>query len=208
MMTILRKAEYRALRGMSLSGRVLDLGGTRSSEYHRLFTGEFSITTANLSPEADIVCDFEHPLPIESESYDAVLLINVLEHIFEYRQLLNEATRVLRPDGTIIIIVPFLFPYHASPDDFHRYTASALERALIAAQCKDVRVEALGSGVCAARWLFLERLLPGPLRFVSMFITPLATGIDWLIVAVVRALRKSYVPSDYALGFIATAKKV
>lgn len=205
-MTILRKAEYRSLAGTPLSGRVLDLGGHKSSEYHRLFTGKFEITTANLSNKADIVCDFEQPLPIESKSYDAVLLINVLEHIFEYRQLLGEVARILRLGGTVIIVVPFLFPYHASPDDFHRYTASALTRALSSAGFESIRVTALGSGVCAARWVLIERLLPRFLNPLSFIINPLTAMGDWLLVGLARLLGKKYLPSDYPLGYTVTAR--
>jgi SAM-dependent methyltransferase len=205
-MTILRKAEHAALRVEKLSGSVLDLGGHPRSEYAALFQGTFKRTTANLSPDADIRCDFEEPLPIASASYDAVLLVNVLEHIFEYRQLLGEAARILRPHGHILIVVPFLFPYHASPQDYHRYTASALTRALSGAGFSDITVVALGSGVCAARWLFIERLLPAPLRPLSLIAVPLTALGDRLLFALARALGKKYDPADYAIGFKATAR--
>lgn len=205
-MTILRKAEYRSLAGIALSGRVLDLGGSRDSAYHRLFAGNFSVTTANLSPGADIACDFERPLPIGSGKYDAVLLINVLEHVFEYRQLLGETVRVLRPGGTIIIVVPFLFPYHASPNDFHRYTATALSRALSSAGFEGITIATLGSGVCAARWVLIERLLPRILSPLSLIANPLTAAGDWLVAVLARLLGKKYLASDYALGYTAMAR--
>lgn len=205
-MTILRKAEYRSLTGITLSGRALDLGGNKDSEYHRLFTGDFSVTTANLSSGADVVCDFERPLPIESGTYDTVLLINVLEHVFEYRQLLREAARVLRPGGAIVIVVPFLFPYHASPNDFHRYTATALSRALSSTGFESITIVALGSGVCAARWALIERLLPRVLSPLSLAVAPFVTAGDWFLVKIARLLGKKYLASDYALGYTTTAR--
>jgi SAM-dependent methyltransferase len=205
-MTITRKAEYRSLRGVSLSGDVLDLGGSRGSEYHRLFSGTFSVETANISAGADITCDFEEPLPIKSGRYDVVLLINVLEHIFEYRQLLGEAARILRPRGRVVIVVPFLFPYHPSPNDFHRYTATGLSRALTLAGFEDVECAALGSGVCAARWALIERLLPRSAQAISHVAVPLVTASDWLLARCARLLGKKYQPSDYALGYTVTAR--
>jgi len=170
-----------------------------------MFKGNFTRTTANLSPDADIKCDFEKPLLIESAQYDGALLVNVLEHIFEYRQLLNETHRILKPRGRVIILVPFMFPYHPSPGDFHRYTASALERALATSGFRDIRVTALGSGVCAARWLFIERLLPRPLRFLSILAVPMTASFDSLFTRLARLIGKKYQPSDYAIGFRATA---
>ena len=205
-MTILRKAEYRSLVGTPLSGRVLDLGGRKGSAYYQLFTGDFSITTANLSSDSDIVCDFEQPLPIESEKYDAVLLINVLEHIFEYRQLLGEVARVLRPGGMVIIVVPFLFPYHASPDDFHRYTAKALEHMLVVAGFEGAHITTLGSGVCASCWMLIERLLPRFLSPLSRISNPFVALCDWLFSRLAHLLGKKYLASDYALGYTAVAR--
>ncbi|HRH24002.1 MAG TPA: class I SAM-dependent methyltransferase [Candidatus Paceibacterota bacterium] len=209
-MTILRKAEHQALAGFPLSGKVLDLGGDTRSDYRNMFSGDYAITTVNMLPEAkpDILADLEEPLPIEDASYDAVLLINVMEHVFEYRALLLECARVLRPGGTIVIIVPYLFPYHASPHDYHRYSAEALSRALLISGFKDDVVRPLGSGIISARVVLTERLLPGAVQSVlALILHPLAGMLDGLFSSLARLLRKKYSPSDYALGFLASAKK-
>lgn len=208
-MTILRKAEHEALRGITLSGNVLDLGGDARSEYRTCFSGVFSITTANLDDATmpDIRADLETSLPVADGSYDAVLLINVLEHIFEYRKLLSEAARVVKEGGMLVIAVPYMFPYHPSPHDFHRYSKAALEKALSVSGFREIRVIPLGSGVFAARWLFIERLLPRlfyPLTYVAQ---PLAGFCDALFTTLARMARKKYRPSDYALGFVAVARK-
>ncbi|HVW71533.1 MAG TPA: methyltransferase domain-containing protein, partial [Candidatus Paceibacterota bacterium] len=159
------------------------------------------------SAKPDQLADLEQPLALPDSSFDSVLLMNLLEHIFEYRALLGECARVVKPGGRIVIVVPYLFPYHASPDDFHRYSASALRRALTAAGYTAVNTVALGTGVFAARWLFIERLLPRPLAFLSAIMVPCAHGADWLFSAVARAAGKKYDPADYALGFLVTATK-
>lgn len=207
MRTILRTAEHATLSEEVLSGTVIDLGGHPNSEYAKFIRGDFRRVTANLSPDADIQSDFEKPLPMDTASYDAALLINVLEHIFEYRQLLAETHRILTTGARVIIVVPFLFPYHASPEDYHRYTRSALEKALHAAGFKDIRIVALGSGVCAARWLLIERLLPRPLQFIAPIIARASALFDGMFTKFARVMGKKYQPSDYALGFKATATK-
>lgn len=67
------------------------------------------------------------PLPFESEAFDTVLLTDVLEHVAEPDQLIAEITRVLRPGGKFVLGVPFLYPIHEQPYDFHRYTQFKLE---------------------------------------------------------------------------------
>lgn len=208
-MTLLRKAEHQALSRISLSGDVLDLGGEKRSKYALQIATEARVTTFNISPElgADIVANLEESLPIPDNSYDHALLMNVLEHVFEYRLLLGECARVVRPGGSIVIVVPYLFPYHASPSDFHRYSKEALVRALTSAGFSDIEVSPLGSGVFSAQWLFLERLLPGRIQDLLAPIThSTVQGADVLFTALARRLRKKYDPADYALGFCATAK--
>jgi SAM-dependent methyltransferase len=180
------------------------------ASYHALFKGTYTITTANLNPddEPDILCNLEEKLSIDDSSYDGVLLINVLEHIFEYRQLAQECARVVRPGGTIVVVVPFLFPVHPSPDDFHRYTKSALEKMLEKSGFSDITVTALGTGVFAVRWILIERLLPGFLRPLSYIANPLTRVADALFMRLARLIGKKYQPSDYPLGYVAVARRV
>lgn len=208
--SLLRLEEHKALASVSLSGRVLDLGGDKNSEYLRFIGGNFETTSVNMSEDArpDIFHDLEKPLPLSDASYDHVLLINVLEHIFEYQALLSEACRVVRPGGSIVIVVPYLFPVHPSPDDFHRLTKTALERALQKAGFADSRITALGSGVFAAQYLLLDRLLPKPLRAVSFFTWRyVVRALDTLLVQIANLLGKHYLPEEYALGYCAVARK-
>lgn len=208
--TLLRSAEYKALEGITLSGNVLDLGGDVRSDYRKLFKGDPLYTSVNLDTKTvpDIVHDLEKPLPIEAASYEHVLLINVLEHVYEYRQLLEEAVRVLKPGGTIVIVVPFLFPVHPSPDDFYRFSESALHKELARVGVAVISSKALGTGVFAARYLLLDRLLPGPLRLLgSCTIRPLVCVCDSIFAGLAKIMRKKYVPSEYALGYCIVGRK-
>lgn len=45
-------------------------------------------------------------LPFKPESFDILTLWNVLEHVSNYRGLLSEAVRVLRPGGYLYIVCP------------------------------------------------------------------------------------------------------
>ena len=205
---MLRSDEHRILATMKLSGEVLDLGGDSRSTYAVTLGEGAHVTTVNISQEtgADVIADLEKPLPLKDSSYDGVMLMNVLEHVFEYRALLSECARVLRSGGRAVIVVPYMFPYHASPSDFHRYSKEALTRALEAAGFPVDAVTPLGSGVFAARWLFIERLLPGKLQNLLAPITHTWMRMaDGLFTKLARALKKQYDPSDYALGFCVTA---
>lgn len=208
--TILRAAEHAALKTLNLSGSILDLGGDGRSEYRKLIQGNHTFTTINLDEKAapDILHDLEKPLPLANESYDHVLLINVLEHVYEYRQLLAESARVVRPGGAVVIVVPFLFPVHPSPNDFWRFTEEALRRECDVVNLSVKQVTVLGSGVFTARYVMLDRLLPFPVRLASLYTFRLFVKvIDSFLALLAKRVGKKYDPADYALGYVVHARK-
>ncbi|OGC88924.1 hypothetical protein A2419_01005 [Candidatus Adlerbacteria bacterium RIFOXYC1_FULL_48_26] len=206
--SLLRLEEHRAMSNIELSGSVLDLGGDKRSNYKDFFKGEFSVTTLNLDEKThpDITHDLEFPLPVENASFDGVLLINVLEHVFEYRQLIEGAAGAMRPGGTMVIVVPFLFPVHPSPRDFHRFTSDALTQELERVGLKVLSIEALGGGVFSAGYVLLDRLLPKPLRLCNFYtFRYVVYALDNLASQAAKITGKKYRSEDYALGFCVKA---
>jgi SAM-dependent methyltransferase len=53
-----------------------------------------------------LLCADGYHLPFADESFRAVLLVAVLEHTSEPWRLVAEARRVLKPGGTVVIVVP------------------------------------------------------------------------------------------------------
>lgn len=208
--TLLRQEEHSALARLRLEGSVLDLGGDKKGEYLSHLGSKVQVTTLNLDPKThpDILHDLEVPLPVSDNLFDHVLLINVLEHIYDYRQLLSEAVRVVRPGGSIVVVIPFLFPLHPSPDDFRRFSANALKREIEAAGAVPGPITALGTGVFSARYVLLDRLMPAPIRFASRYLSrPFVRLADATFTSIARLTKRKYSPDDYALGFCVQATK-
>lgn len=209
--SILRRYEDKALATLEVAGDVLDIGGDTRSVYRQYFAHDSRVTTINLDQSAkpDFSLDLEKSLGGNGleKRFDEVLLINVLEHIYRAEGLLADAGACARPGGRVVVVVPFLFPVHPSPKDFRRFTDEALRRMFSDAGCTDVTVQALGSGVFASTTLAFERLMPTPIRWlISTFVHPVVAVIDAAFAATARILGKAYLPSDYALGYIATAR--
>ncbi len=75
----------------------------------------------------DYKVDLNKPLDIfNSESFDTILLADVLEHIVNPGLLFSEMTRILNPSGRIILFVPFYYWVHSNPHDYYRYTKFSL----------------------------------------------------------------------------------
>jgi len=69
----------------------------------------------------DVVCSLD-ALPFRAASVDAFVSRSVIEHVRAPSTVVCEFDRCTRPGGYGIHMMPFLFPFHASPVDYHRFT--------------------------------------------------------------------------------------
>ena len=91
--------------------------------------------------KADIVANLNEKLPIDSEVADTAISISVLEHLYNPKTMLNEAYRILRPNGKLILQVPWQWWIHEAPYDYHRYTPYALEKMLEEGGFNEIEIE-------------------------------------------------------------------
>ena len=69
--------------------------------------------------------------PFGDASFDCILCIEVLEHAQDPQLLLAEVARVLRPQGTLLLTVPWSARQHHLPHDYHRFTRERLQALLL-----------------------------------------------------------------------------
>jgi len=69
----------------------------------------------------DVVCDL-NSLPFKPLSVDAFVSRSVLEHVRNPAKIMRQFHRCTKVGGFTMHLIPFLFPFHASPYDFQRYT--------------------------------------------------------------------------------------
>lgn len=129
-------------------GRVLDIGGKKDGKKGRfrppLETCE-SWQYVNIDPATspDFLASADS-LPTEDSKFDCVLLAETLEHLEFPEKALAEAWRVLKPGSYLYLTVPFLFPVHADPHDFQRWTPEKFRRVLGNLGFKEITVEPMG----------------------------------------------------------------
>lgn len=78
-----------------------------------------------ISKITNICCD-AHNLPLKNLCVEAILCLSMLEHVQQPQTVISEMHRVLKPKGKIFVVVPFIFGFHGSPNDFHRWTIEGL----------------------------------------------------------------------------------
>jgi len=79
-------------------------------------------------------------LPFPKDSFDGVVLTEVLEHCTHPALAVSEVFRVLKPSGLLLVTSPFLWPDHRTADypDYWRFTEQAW--ALLLAAFRDVTI--------------------------------------------------------------------
>ena len=171
--SLLRATLNYRLKKEFLEGHILDLGSGGDDRYSSYIPRSKDSTYSLFDvKQGEKHVDFEtDTLPYETASYQTVLLLNVLEHIFNYGHLLEETRRIKKNDGMLIGYVPFLHWYHKDPHDYFRYTHESLEKILHNAGYTEVTIEKIYRGPYNTAFQMIHPTLP---VFVRPFIfTPL-----------------------------------
>ncbi len=182
------------LKDEVLVGKVMDIGGGKSSDYLSFMKRSKDVDFISFDIKAGIVIDFENDsLPLQTDSCDTVIFLNVMEHVFNYQHIANEVVRIVKPGGQLIGFVPFLMWYHADHRDFFRYTHEALDLIFNRAEATHVIIEPVSHGPFTASLQMLSQLLP---RFLNIPLLVLFYAID----ALYLKLKPSQI-GRYALGY-------
>jgi SAM-dependent methyltransferase len=84
-----------------------------------------------------------YEIPLESDSFDTILMTELLEHLEDPQRALSEAHRLLKPGGSLILTTPFVWTLHEEPRDFYRYTPHGLRHLLERVGLLEVEVRPL-----------------------------------------------------------------
>lgn len=74
-----------------------------------------------LAPDTHIIAD-AHDVPFVDNTFDAVFAISVLEHVMDPYRVVSEIQRVLKPDGHVYAVTPFMQQVHMGPFDVTRFS--------------------------------------------------------------------------------------
>ncbi|WP_035714021.1 class I SAM-dependent methyltransferase [Azorhizobium doebereinerae] len=88
-------------------------------------------------------------LPMADDSFDALMCIEVLEHVPDPAALLADMWRVLKPGGQLILTVPWSARIHHIPHDYSRFTRFGLARRLATAGFVAPEIRERGNDIAA-----------------------------------------------------------
>jgi SAM-dependent methyltransferase len=187
--------------------RVLTIGA--AGDVHRLLAQHaeqqtFSVTSCDIDQkyQPDIlgdICTFD----FGEQTFDVIVLSEVLEHVHSPHLAIRNIHSLLRPDGRLILTVPFIFPIHERPHDYFRYTRYGLE--FLLSEFKNVNIRERNSWAEAINALAL-RLVVDKNR-ASRLVAPLFVLGAFVKLPFVLLLGKLVQTDLMTTGYVVTASK-
>lgn len=174
------------IKSFPAKGRVLEIGSGSKWRYVD------NSTTQNIDPDvgADIVSDAEDMSDIKNGSFDTVYCVEVIEHAYEPQAVVDEAYRVLKEGGTLLLSTPFNLEIHAERD-FRRFTKYGLE--YLVRNFSEVEIHQNGGRFSVLFHFFRT-------SWIGKFTYPIWNNLGFY-------LDKIFPTDKIALGYVVIAKK-
>jgi SAM-dependent methyltransferase len=112
-------------------------------------------------------------MPLDSDSFDGAICIEVLEHAKNPDFLISEIARVLKTNSLLVLTVPWSARRHHVPNDFHRFSRERLFHLLYEHGFINIIIEERGNdiGAIASKFIVILARLVLPKNKASLFWT-------------------------------------
>lgn len=205
--SLFRKLTYKKLSEIKIDGKIIDLGGIKNADYHTFLGEKSSITVVNSDKNTnpDVLHNLENALvSIADNCYDGALMINLLEHIYNYNIPISESNRILKRGGKLIAVIPFVYYIHSSPNDYFRYSKQSIEKILEDNDFSEIQIEEIGYGAFSAAYNLIHRFFP---LFTNLIFERVAIGLDIFVKFISKKSGKKYSGEEYPIGYFVKAVK-
>lgn len=133
-----------AAKKIPAHARVLD-AGAGPCPYKSFFKHTRYEATDFIDPHKilDFTCNLDD-IPKDSNTYDAVISTEVLEHVEYPQAVMNEMYRILKKGGKLFLTTPQGWMIHQAPYNYYYFTKYGLESLLKNAGFKNYKIQPMG----------------------------------------------------------------
>ncbi|MBN8737263.1 MAG: class I SAM-dependent methyltransferase [Xanthomonadales bacterium] len=150
----------------------------------------------------DVFCDLSQTLPFAAGTFDTLLSSDVIEHLPNPELAFSEMSRLLKPNGILLLNTPFLYMLHEVPNDYYRFTRYAIKHLLDMAGLELVRLEEIG-GYGAV----ITDLVSKAMSALPLIGPPMASLIQGIGLLASGGLRSTPALIRFPIGYFLVAQK-
>ena len=193
------------IKKFNLQGSILDMGSKKSplnvtnyikSNNRITYLDKYS----NISKDLKVDLEKEYS-DSENIKFNNVILMNVLEHIYNYQNCMNICNFFLKKKGIILGSTPFYFQVHGSPNDYFRYTSEALILILKKSGFYEIEIKVLAGGIFICFFNSISRITQ-KLLFLNNIIFVTCQLLDFIL-----SLFSKNLKLKFPLGYFFKGKK-
>jgi SAM-dependent methyltransferase len=151
--------------------KVLDLGCGSNPYYHKCIKCDIYCLDIKKTKISDVV-GTASSLPFKDRMFDAVISVNSFYYFNNPFDSIKEVSRILKKNGKLLILMPFIYPIHDAPHDKYRFTEYGI-RNLLKEDFIIKRLHSLGGIFNLPAVMFhslikgARLMVPKPLRFIT-----------------------------------------
>ncbi|MBU90157.1 hypothetical protein CMO94_01340 [Candidatus Woesearchaeota archaeon] len=127
---LIRRKILRLFRGLfKNSDIVLDIGCGQNPYYHQSIKAKIVCADIALTKKTQVVCN-AISLPLKKSRFDGIVCVNSLYYYDNPFKSVKEFSHILKKNGKLVIIMPFIYPIHDVPIDKYRFTEYGIKQLL------------------------------------------------------------------------------
>ncbi len=198
----------------NITGEVIDIGCGRKP-YRNLFQVSKYIGMdieqsghSHINEDIDVFYDGK-TFPFENATFDNAICNQVLEHVFNPDEFLIETNRILKPNGYLLLTIPFSWDEHEQPFDYARYSSFGIRHLLLKHGFEVIEIKKTANNISAVFQLLNSYFYKITLT-KNGFINLLIGIIYGLPINIVGSILGLILPknNDFYLDNVILAKKI
>jgi len=204
--SLLRAYQIDECKNIRLKGRSIEFGAYKNKKrnFNNFFKGIPNCKLSNIYNHNHanyIKLDLTKKFKLKKNSFNNVIIFNVLEHLPDTKNVFSEIKNILKKDGTLIGSTPFIYQVHGAPNDYFRFTKDFFYENL-KKQFKKIYIKQLGHGPFIASFSLINpylKFLPILREVILIF--------AYILDSLIQIFVKTKLSEIYPIGFLFIIKR-
>ena len=204
--SLLRAYQINECKNIKLKGSSIEFGAYKNKKknFNNFFKGSSYCKLSNIYNHNHpnyIKLDLTEKFRIKKNTFNNVIIFNVLEHLPDTKNVFKEIKNILKKDGLLIGSTPFIYQIHGAPNDYFRFTKDFFY-AHLNKKFKKIYIKQLGHGPFIASF----SLISSYLRFLPI-LRELIFVVAYFLDSFIQIFVKTKLNEIYPVGFFFIIKK-